>query len=1731
MPTLGLIEGNETTVLRMTQALYGVAPGYSYFNYFMTNVQANGASGFAAALTNAFSNVSDSSLATTVLANLGLTTAGGAALQDALTTLFATYGTAARGQIILNLTSILATKEGDATYGTAATAFNAQMSSAYTYSTVAANTTPVAVSSATGQNLTLTTGVDSKSGSAGADFFDGSLSSGGQQTWSSNDVLAGGTGIDTFTASIGTSALSTTNISGIEKFEITATGGGSTVNMAGTSGYTHLTNTASSVTLGFTNIGVATVEGALRNTTAAGTFNFQNSALLAASDIFAVKVEGANTGLTITDTAGSNALETVALTAENADATITTLTITDLGATKITIAGDKALTVTTLTDGTATGATVTNIDASASTGNVSIASNAVTGVLTMTGGAGNDTLTANGVAGTSLAGGAGNDVIRMGTADTQWDTSDSIAGGDGNDTIQAEGNSTVVDADFTNVTGIEKLASGSTAGNTLTATLSTLAKAAGVVSVVGGTGTDSVTFQSAYDATTVDVTLGNGGDDTVTVDGTTATLIVRETETGLTANDNLTGGSGTSDELVVTGDGGNASLDNSFLAFEKITVGNDIAAVSVTLTDNASIASGKNMTVNAAAMTSGSFGFTFVAASEADGKVSVTGGAGSDAITLNTTATADTSGASVSGGAGNDTLTMSSQAFTSADTIVGGTGNDTIVIDGAANTAAAVVDANFTNVTTTEFLTLGDDAANAVTLGALALASGLTKVTLNAGADTVTVGTGFTGALEVAYDQVGSDADTDTVTAAGSAAVVTVSGSATAFATADTFTGGTTTGDTFKIKADGGTAVFSNADSAFEKITAVVGATGVETLGVTTGGLGATGATLVIDGTALTSASATFTVNASGETLAAVSITAGAGNDVLTAGAMADYISGGSGNDTITFATANFTSADTVAGGDGDDKITISNAATVVDADFTNVTSVKTLTVADGTAMTAVTLDALAMAAGVTAVSGGTTGALTSVTVGSGYSTGTVTVTIGAGNVSADTITAANSAATLKVSADIDDFSATAVDSITGGSGTSDELSLTEAAAGGGGTLTSTQMASVTGFEKITLAGADTAGTYTITTNNANVASGKTMTVDGSILTTGSLNFTGSNEADGTFSVTGGAGADNLYGGDGNDTIVGGAGADVIDGGAGVDSVTGGAGNDSITIASATDYADAGTDTDTLVISSISSSAFVVDLSATADQLTTFAGAANATVQTGFENVTASTLAGTLTATAISTGSSITGGTGADTLNGGAGNDTLMGGAGNDSLTAAAGVDSLNGAAGDDRYVVQLSSTGTFDDTVTDSAGTDTLTISGAASAAATRVTLDLTSAGMGSSLIEVVDFTALTVAGAVVTGGNNATSVLGSDFSDSISGGNGADSLSAGAGADILIGGAEADTLVGGTGGDYLKADTSGDNNVDSVVGGTGDDTYVFSDAGENDVYVEAAGEGTNDSIVVNGTLSAATINMNGAGAGTDLQGASGLGIEQIVIATGANATFLGVQLSGNTINITEVAAGGSTLTVTATASGTTDLSGLTFTAGTYTDNTGTVVAGNAVTSATDTIAINGGNGTDEVITGTTHNDTINVGTTGTDTVIFAGGSGTAGTVARAGSMGVDTITNFAGGIDKLQFKQADFGVAAGAVDTNQLVVTGDATTAVATDSSQNIGTGNFSYSAAGFLIVGTNGTGNNVDVYFYDGSKTNAGATRTVTELVADGDAVKIATVGIITAALDTVNFAWIA
>jgi Ca2+-binding RTX toxin-like protein len=172
--------------------------------------------------------------------------------------------------------------------------------------------------------------------------------------------------------------------------------------------------------------------------------------------------------------------------------------------------------------------------------------------------------------------------------------------------------------------------------------------------------------------------------------------------------------------------------------------------------------------------------------------------------------------------------------------------------------------------------------------------------------------------------------------------------------------------------------------------------------------------------------------------------------------------------------------------------------------------------------------------------------------------------------------------------------SITAADTLKGGTGTADVLSLTADNDGTGAVFGAT----ATGFETLTvIAGSTVTNDIIITTSDAMVASTKTLTVSAAALTdTGAtLTFNGALELDGSYVITGGAGndtitsgagADSLIGGAGNDSLVGNAGNDTLDGGAGTNSLNGGAGNDSIVGGVANDTVISGLGNDTITLSS-----------------------------------------------------------------------------------------------------------------------------------------------------------------------------------------------------------------------------------------------------------------------------------------------------------------------------------------------------------------------------------------------------------------------------------------------------------------------------------------------------------------------------------------------------------------
>ncbi len=149
-------------------------------------------------------------------------------------------------------------------------------------------------------------------------------------------------------------------------------------------------------------------------------------------------------------------------------------------------------------------------------------------------------------------------------------------------------------------------------------------------------------------------------------------------------------------------------------------------------------------------------------------------------------------------------------------------------------------------------------------------------------------------------------------------------------------------------------------------------------------------------------------------------------------------------------------------------------------------------------------------------------------------------------------------------------------------------FSATDVADGGAGadTLTLTgdysagltfAASSMTGIEKIILGNGFS---YSLTTDDANVAAGETLHVTATLLTAGhTLAFDGSHEIDGFLALIGGGGADHLTGGALADRLTGGAGDDVLSGGLGHDILTGGAGSDTFVYGSVAESNKAVTDT------------------------------------------------------------------------------------------------------------------------------------------------------------------------------------------------------------------------------------------------------------------------------------------------------------------------------------------------------------------------------------------------------------------------------------------------------------------------------------------------------------------------------------------------------------------------
>ena len=137
------VTGGNAVAIHLYQALYGMALSNALLLDYASQAN-NDASLFAKNLADRFASTSHAGLAKLVLDNLGVNAASVPAINskgeseyalllDAVKQLFAFYPTM-RGQVILNMTNLLAELGSDVTYGAAAVAYNSQATANLTYS-------------------------------------------------------------------------------------------------------------------------------------------------------------------------------------------------------------------------------------------------------------------------------------------------------------------------------------------------------------------------------------------------------------------------------------------------------------------------------------------------------------------------------------------------------------------------------------------------------------------------------------------------------------------------------------------------------------------------------------------------------------------------------------------------------------------------------------------------------------------------------------------------------------------------------------------------------------------------------------------------------------------------------------------------------------------------------------------------------------------------------------------------------------------------------------------------------------------------------------------------------------------------------------------------------------------------------------------------------------------------------------------------------------------------------------------------------------------------------------------------------------------------------------------------------------------------------------------------------------------------------------------------------------
>jgi len=1067
-----------------------------------------------------------------------------------------------------------------------------------------------------GKTYTLTTAVDSVTGTAGADTISSSSS-----TLTTGDTIDGGAGTDTLsvaanlTAAAALAGFTTTNV---ENVSINITDG--TANDADTLTVNALNSSASKFTVSGLSTS-ATEDAVTINNLVAGTTiamssatdldfnaNYVSAATSGTADSVSIALSGvSSTAAGDTTLTISTGFETYNISSTGSASTLDGITSGTASATTWNVTGDANL---TLRSTTGLDATLDVIDASAFTGALSIATtndssgpnDTVAGVdvldLTITGGSGNDTIvTANATNNEiKIDGGAGNDsvtIVATPVNASSTNAGDTLIGGTGTDTLVSDvdlidGGSVTATTQLTGVSGFE------------------------VLELNGFQAADTVTpAHISSDITTVKIAAATAADLTVNVPGSFAIEIKGS---ALLDGDALIvdSGSGTADVLTITNTNlatgsnqiGAATTDITTTDFETVTI--DVGSYSTAAaqlvnainigTANALTLTGSNgltttattgiitaKTIDASAMT-GAFVMNVAAAS---GVTTITGGSGNDTLTGDASSTISggagvdiitggTGNDTLSGGAGNDTITPG----TGTDALTGGDGNDTFSVgdnatsldtfDGGAGTdtisltdtslttlnALSISEANtfnagFNNI---EKLTISDELAQAsfdigyldsvthVTVGSTrdgaetlsGFDSGDTlELTTADASDTLTasVNSASTGTTDVLNVQLTASADTD-YGVLSVANVETLNIDLTE-STASTNIRAATIGLTVTQVTSGSaqTVNFTGLESI--TVDTAIAADTIDASGLTVDQVTDSGLTM---STSVPTSAQTITGSGKVDTLygstKADIINAGAGADIIAPGTGADTVDGGSGTDVYTIVSAE-------VGANPEGSGTGTSAGVAINLGTTDVTGATVFSETGEYLSNSGTL-----AAGTARYIFGDEGSTNS----SAYTTITNIENIDVSTAGIHFVKGSTGANTITVGV-ADNI--TAADYFNGGDVTGTTATDTISVQADDDTTTGAVFNDMTGIENITITAGTTASHNAMIALTYASSNTEAITIDTSGRTNSSANttmsFTNSN-ADGYYTINGGAGAETITTGDGGALLTLGAGADIITG-------------------------------------------------------------------------------------------------------------------------------------------------------------------------------------------------------------------------------------------------------------------------------------------------------------------------------------------------------------------------------------------------------------------------------------------------------------------------------------------------------------------------------------------------------------------------------------------------------